>query len=271
VISALRPGRQSQKLKEVICTVERLCGSHKIGEVERWLFLDRVALTLFDYGRFSKAAEVVGASQQIFRGITTDPRNPQRLILDSANSARRRAVIEGLAGKLGDGLHIRYVIDQLVEHSQEFRARHQTSSFATTLDVASKIAKDVLHDSELSHRYSGIALEYRREIDHWWGLQEHLFREAEYYAEARDHSNTVENVVDALAINMRAPVILEPVPPDQDARRGDLRQFVYHQLDVNPFELVDRGVRLNELAATPLPISDAEIDRIVGCVVRNEN
>ena len=104
-MSALRPTRQSSRMRYVILKTECLCSKHTIGINVRWLFLDRLALVLFDYATsasgFSKAAWVMEASEKIFRRISLDALNPQQLRFDSANSLRRRAFDQGLGRPAG--------------------------------------------------------------------------------------------------------------------------------------------------------------------------
>ncbi len=265
-MSALRPGRQGRELREIILKIYRVCAVQNIALAVRWLFLDRLALVLFDYGNFTKAAQVTEASEKLFRRVLPGATNPQQLAFDSANSFRRRAIIKGSAGNLGDGRQLRRVLDELMEHSQQFSKDRHFNSFATNLDVASKLAAEVLRDSELAHKYSLQALERRGDIDHWWVLQEHLWREAEYYRAGGDDTRTLDTVVEVLRIHQRWPVILEPVTRKSNAWRGDLRIMV-ERLGIDLLDVSERGVRLNQLTATPLGISDQTIDRIVQAVM----
>ena len=158
------------------------------------------------------------------------------------------------------------MLDELHEHSQQFSRDRQFSSVVTNLDVASKLAADVLHDREGAHNYSQQALQYRSDIDHWWALQEHLWREAEHYKATGDKERTFETVVDALKIYERSPVVLEPVPGDKGIGRGDLGVMV-KQLGIDRLALAEVGINLKPLTLTPLGLSDAMIDRVVSAVM----
>jgi glycosyltransferase involved in cell wall biosynthesis len=265
-MSALRPARQSKRLREVILRIERLCAQNRIGTRARWLFLDRLALVLFDYARFSRAAQVIAASEELFRDVSS-AENPQQLAFDSANSLRRRALIKGSARTLGDRRRVRYVLEQLAEQSQQFSRDRQFGSFVTNLDVASKLAADVLGEGELAHNYSQQALERRGDIDHWWALQEHLWREAEHYSAGGDEALKLEAMVEALKIHERWPVVLEPVAGESGYERGNLGAMV-DRLGVDRLTLAERGVTLNALTVAPLRLSDRTIDRIVKAAMR---
>jgi hypothetical protein len=154
------------------------------------------------------------------------------------------------------------VLDELTEGATQFSTARQYNSFATNLDVASKLAVELLGDEELAHAHSMQALDRRAEIDHWWVLQEHLWREAEYYKKRGQMSLAVERVVEALKIQERSPVLLEPVAGKPDLTRGDLRKMIA-RLGIDILELSERGAKINQLKGTPLRLSDQAVDRIV--------
>jgi hypothetical protein len=266
-VSAMRPGRRGAELRQIIMKVYQICAEHSIAPAVRWLFLDRFALVLFDYGKFSKAAQVVVASQELFQRVSPDSDNPQRLVLDSANSLRRQAVIKGSAGKLGFGSQVRRALDELMEGAKQFSNDRHLNSFATNLDVASKLAAEVLGNIELAHSYSAQALDRRGDIDHWWVLQEHLWREAEYYKAHGDKSLAIEMVVEALKIQERSPVLLEPVAGKPENPRSDLRKMI-NRLGIDLLDLSERGVKVNQLKGTPLRLRDETIDLIVRTVLK---
>jgi glycosyltransferase involved in cell wall biosynthesis len=261
-ISASRPERKGDKLRAVIMRAYRLCAQYPIGLAERWLFLDRFALVLFDYGNFSQAAQVIVASEDLFKRLSPGVGNPQRLAFDSSNSFRRRVVIKASDGMLGTAGRLNDALDELNERSAQFLADRQFNSFATNLDVASKLAAEVKGDVELAHSFSTQALERRPDIDHWWVLQEHLWREAEYYKFRGDNEGLLKVVSDALGINQKSPVLLEPVAGKPGQSRGDLRRML-QRLGINPLDLAERGLRVNQLIATPLRLSDGMIEQIV--------
>jgi glycosyltransferase involved in cell wall biosynthesis len=68
-VSAMRPGRRGIELRRIILKVYEISAKHRIDPAVRWLFLDRFALVLFDYGRFVKGAQVVSASEDLFRRV----------------------------------------------------------------------------------------------------------------------------------------------------------------------------------------------------------
>jgi glycosyltransferase involved in cell wall biosynthesis len=266
-ISALRPGRHGKQLRKIFLRVFQICEQNKVSRAIRWLFLDRLSLVLFDYARFSKAAEVAAASEQLLKTVVPDFDNPQRFAFDTSNSYRRRAIVKGSDGKLGDGSHLQREIDELLERAEQFRLDGHFNSFATNLDVASKLTAEVMGNVELAHEYSLRTLEYRQYIDHWWVLQEHLWREAEYYKIRGDASKKLQMVIEALKINQRAPVLLEPDARKPHEVRGDLREML-RRLEVDPLDLADHGVKIVQVLGSPLRISDQTIDAIVR-VARN--
>lgn len=102
-VSALRPIRWGDFLKATLLEVERLCLSHDVGLVQRWLCVDRFALVLYDYRKWSESAEVQYASGQLRARIKSDHRDPDELTFDRASSFRREALIKGSTGGAGPG------------------------------------------------------------------------------------------------------------------------------------------------------------------------
>lgn len=265
-ISALRPGRKGTELRRIILRVYRICGQHMVDRAVRWLFLDRFALVLFDYARFSKAAQVIAASEKLFQRVSPEA-NPQARAFDSSNSLRRRTVIKGSDGHLGAGGQLRRALDELTERAEQFRSDGQFNSYATNLDVASKLAAEVLGDIELAHAYTSQVLDHRGDIDHWWVLQEHLWREAEYFKARNDMPEALKMVVEALKLQERAPVILEPVAGKRQNTRSNLKTMI-DILGVKRLDIAERGVSVTQLTPTPLSLQDLTIDKIVEAVMK---
>ena len=265
-ITALRPIRSGFDLRKTVLDVERLCSRHKISVVARWHFLDRLALILFDYARWQKAAEVQRAGAYLMKTIGKDPWNPQRLEFDLANSRRRAAVIKGCAYAFPRGENIGKTLTELIEEGQEFKRTRHYNAFVTNLDVASKLASEVIGDRHLAHLHSEEALEWSAMTDNWWVLQEHYWRETCYFHWRNDKSRMLQNAVEAINLRQNHPVILEPIlesgkprvrNPDEDLTRFDIRGT-----------LATQGVEISALVSIiPFTLTDDHIDRIVRTVI----
>jgi hypothetical protein len=207
-VSALRPIRWGDFLKATLLEVERLCLSHNVGLVQRWLCVDRFALVLYDYRKWSESAEVQYASGQLRARIKSDHRDPNEFTFDRASSFRREALIKGSTGA-GPG-RTGKLIGRLLEDARDFERRGQFDSYATNLNVASKLALEIREQPNIAHKYSEQALDKAKKITHKWVLQEHYWREAEYFLLKKDRPKTLLNVVEALRVFQDHPVVLEP-------------------------------------------------------------
>lgn len=267
-VSALRPIRWGDLLKATLLEVERLCLSHDVGLVQRWLCVDRVALVLYDYRRWSESADVQYASVQLRARVTSDQRDPDELTFDRASSFRREALIKASTGKAGLGT-LGSLMGKLLEDARDFERRGQFDSHATNLDVAAKLALEIGKDPNEAHKHSERALNIATKIKHQWVLQEHYWREADYFLWKEDPEKTRENVVEALGNFQKHPVVLEPtlgaagpVPHDPIA---ELARY-----GISEGELRERGVApsRNPPPELPLGLNRRGIDRIVRTLMR---
>ncbi len=213
------------------------------------------------------AAEVQRAGAHVRKGIDKDPRNPERLEFDSANSRRRAAVIKGCARALAPGENIHQLFAELIDEGHEFRNAHHFNAYITNLDVLSKLASEIIGDRDLAHSYSEQALEYSAVADNWWVLQEHYWREALYFHWKQDKSRVSQNVIEAINLYEKYPVVLEPTLVDGEPRPH------------NPFEddlvrlkmkrpLAARIVQIRgPLSAIPFDLSDERLDDIVKMIM----
>lgn len=209
-ISALRPIRRGGFIRETLVRAQRLCEQHKIGSHARWLFLDRFALSLYDYALWKDCLDVQIASRLLLQNLPPE-NNPQQFAFDEANSFRRHAMIRASTNTPDKGETVEKFVSRLSDDATGFEAAYQWDSFATNLDVAGKLSAEVLGRAGQGHKFSQRALSRTGQVKHWWVLQEHHFREASYYhgrgAKAKAHSAMMAG----LAIRSKYPVMLEPV------------------------------------------------------------
>jgi hypothetical protein len=273
-ISAARPIRWGDFLKATILEIERLCFSHNVGEIQRWLFLDRLALVLYDYRRWEESAEVLYASTLLRDRVGHDPRNPEQLQFDSKNSFRRAALILASTGKEGRGsCSLNWLLDRLLYDAKEFEDQGQFDGYATNLDVASKLALEIGKDHEKAHKYSQKALNCVPKITHKWVLQEHYWREAEYYllknASKTARRKKLQSVVEACRLFNYHPVVLEPTLGAKDPVPHDpIAELARFGISVE--ELREHGVAPsgNPPPELPLDLSEDEVHRIVENCIR---
>jgi len=225
-----------------------------------------LALVLYDDGRWPQAAEVLGAAQQLFRRIGQDPRNPEQFQLDAGNSFRRTVMIKSSVGRLDKGETFSRFLDNLAEWTDTFEKARQFDGFVANLDVASRLAANIGRQ-ELAHGYAERALARKDDAEHWWPLQEILWREAEYFHEKHDRAKNLACVVRALRLGESYPVILEPVPSAHGTRPNDpARNIVRYQITLE--ELAEHDVGVGEsLQRRPLRLNDAEVDRFVNVIL----
>jgi hypothetical protein len=267
-VSALRPIRWGDFLKSTLLQVERLCLSQDVGLIPRWLCLDRLALVLYDYRRWSESADVQYASSLLRARVRKDPRDPVELKLDQANSFRREALIKASTGKAGLG-KLRRLLDRLLEDAGDFERRGLFDAYATNLDVASKLAIEIGKEPNIAHLYSEQALDMAKKHTHKWVLQEHYWREAEYFLLKKDKVKTLLNVIEGLRIFNNHPVVLEPTL----GAAGPVPHDPIAQLNMYGFsesELREHGVApsRNPPPERSLDLDRREIDRIVQNLMR---
>lgn len=269
-ISAARPIRWGDFLAATSLEVERLYLSHNVGVLQRWLFLDRLALVLYDYCRWEESAKVQYASTRLRARVRSEPRNPEQLRFDRASSFRREALICASTGMEGRGSRsLSRLIDRLIEDAREFEHQGHFDSYATNLDVASKLALEIGKDPEKAHEHSQEALDRAMKITHKWVLQEHHWREAEYYHLKNDRPRTVQSVVEALRIFREHPVVLEPtLGAAGPAPHDPIAQLA--RFGINAEELMEREVAPSRYppAELALRLSRARVDRIVANCIR---
>jgi hypothetical protein len=264
-ISALRPLRWGNFIADTALVTERLCSQSKVGESSRWLFLDRLALALYDYRLWPESSDVQSAARLLIRKLPP-PDNPQGRAFDIAMSFRRYALIRVSTDSMDRGESVRMHIDRLNDDASGFAAMQELDPFATNLDVAGKLAREILDEPELAHKFSERALQRAGQIKHWWVLQELYFREASYYHDKGSPAETRTAVLEGLRIREKFPVILEPmlerseiVPHDIDS---DLERF-----GISWDELLDDGVKRVRPKEEPIHLKKSEIDRITKSVL----
>lgn len=264
-ISAARPIRWGDFLSATMREVHRLCLSRNVGLLQRWLFLDRLALVLYDYRRWEESANVQYASTQLRERVRSDPRNPEQLRFDQSSSFRREALIQASTRKqaLGSrGLH--NVLSRLLEDAREFERQAQFDAQATNLDVAGKLTLEIHEDPETAHKYSQEALDRVMKITHKWVLQEHYWREAEYYHLKNDRPHMLENVVKALRIFCDHPVVLEPtLGPAGPAPHDPIAELDRFGIGVEELREREAAPSRHTPEELPLRLSKAAVDRIV--------
>ncbi|MBU2625269.1 MAG: hypothetical protein KKG33_06890 [candidate division Zixibacteria bacterium] len=262
-ISAARPIRWGDFLEATSIEIERICRSHSVGVVQRWLFLDRFALVLYDYRRWQESADVQYASTQLRAKVKGDPRYPEQLRFDRASSFRREALIRA-STRTECRAELGVLLGRLLEDAKEFEHRDQFDGYAVNLDVAGKLALEIGNDPEEAHRYSQEALERAGKITHKWVLQEHHWREAEYYCSKNDRHRTKQSVVKALQLFRDHPVVLEPTlgaaGPVPHNPIAELNRFGISVEELRESEVAPSRNQLPEFA---LQLSRLTIDRIV--------
>lgn len=263
-ISSARPIRWGDFLRATVLEVERLCLTHAVGLVQRWLFLDRFALVLFDYRQWEESAKVQTASARLRSRVRDEPRSPEQLRFDRMSSLRREAQIQAFGGNARGRRRRRLLIDELVEHAREFEIQGHMDSYATNLDVAAKLALEIGNDPETAHKYSEGALQHAEKITHKWVLQEHYWREVGYYNLRKSRPLARKNVIEALRIFRDHPVVLEPMLGAKGLMAHnpitELSQF-----GISLGELREREVApsRNPPKELPLRLSKSVVERVV--------
>jgi len=266
-ISAARKHRWGDWLASIAREAERLCGRYEIGPAARWLFLDRFAIVLFDYARWSESAEVLSAANDIRDRIQSDPYNPQRLTFDKRSSFRRESLIIGSTKTWGKGKSVEYRLAQLEEDAEDFLANGKLEPFVTNLDVARRLA-DFGGDLAGAHKYAERALTYKDKIMHKWALLEHLVGETEYFVRRSDKNKALLMASEAMSLFAKSPSVLEPI------LEGSPRQLGIHgrfgRVGISMAELLANGVSIApEVAGVPLALSKRAIKRVVQVVHAN--
>jgi hypothetical protein len=260
-ISAARPLRWGDWLCATMRESERLCILYSIGIARRWLFLDRVALVLFDYTRWALAAEVMSAAVRLRDMVTVDWYDPQRLTFDKQSALRRESLIRGSTRSFKPGESVPDLLRQLEEEAAEFRRTGKFNAFVTHLDVARNLAA-ASGDLERAHGYSEEVLDVKSKTQHKWALLEHLVAEAEYFAYRRDHGRSLYYAGEAMTLYSKHPAVLEPILQDAPTAVGihdrirrlgiTEKDLLAHQVPIAP--------SINEV---PLALDDGAVKYLV--------
>ncbi|MES2709350.1 MAG: hypothetical protein V4726_22320 [Verrucomicrobiota bacterium] len=265
-ISALRPIRWGDFISSTLLEIERLCRNNKIGLVQIWLCLDRFSLVLYDYCRWKEAAEMQYAAMQISIALTSDQRYPEQLKFDRANSLRREALIKGSTAALGQ-CALRKFIDRLLEDAELFKQHGQFDSYATNLDVAGKLALEIDDKPKESYKYGELAIDCIAKITHKWVLQEHYWRQADFYLLKKDYIKMKNSVIEALRIYRDHPVVLEPIltPKGPVPNNPILKYEKKYKLSNSELRDLCVAPSSNPPVEIPLQLSREKIE----CVVKN--
>ncbi len=147
-ISAARPIRRGDLISTAFEEVTGICvaHSHKVPLVPRWLFLERVALVLYDYCDWKGAATVAEGARQLREKIGPGDRNSSQPTGDAISSFRRQALIQACTGRLSTRA-LEWTMARLRDDASEFMRIRDFDGYATQFDVAGKIAFEV-HPSE---------------------------------------------------------------------------------------------------------------------------
>ncbi|SPF33878.1 hypothetical protein SBA4_1360018 [Candidatus Sulfopaludibacter sp. SbA4] len=263
-ISSLRPVRWGDFLKATLLEIERLCCLHEVFPVQRWLCVDRFALVLYDYRRWNESADVQSASVILRAELGSDsyPKDEQKF--DSANSFRREALIKACTVLQFGSRPLAMLLGRLLEDAKEFERLKYFDAFATNLDVAGKLSLKVGGNIEVAHKYSLRALDKAHKITHKWVLQEHYWRETEYYLEKHDGDNKRRNMFEALRIFRDHPVVLEPTLGAAGPVPHDPIKEI-ERYGVTAEELREHGVfpSRNPPPEVPLQLNEAQIYQLV--------
>ena len=268
-LSALRPLRWGDLMRSVLFAFEGSCEAHHVDLVPRWLFLDRLALALFDFGKRDLASQVLNASLVLRSQLRADQRNQRQLERDLMSSFRREAMISAFSG-MRDRAWIRSSIRRLREDAEVFLKMDDSDGFATNLDVAAKLEVEMLADEKRALANGERAMEAPERIGHKWVLQEHHWRLAALYRSKQSRRNEEKHVVAALREFARTPVALEPILLGNELVKHDpIRDLATHGYSEQ--FLRDQGVAPTQNAphTIPLRLRNATIERIVRRVLRN--
>lgn len=271
-ISAARPIRRGDLISTAFEEVAGICvaHSHKVPLVPRWLFLERVALVLYDFCDWKGAATVAEGALQLREKIGPGERSSSQPAGDAISSFRRQAVIQACTGRLSRPA-LKSTMARLRDDASEFMRRRDFDGYATQFDVAGKIAFEVLGDAQLSHSCSEEVLARDEDIKHKWVLQEIYWREAEFYrAQRPDHDKKREMAMKAIRIAHDHPVILEPKlgahGPEEHDPLAEITRY-----GIQAGELRERGIlptgRLPR--AVSLRLDGTEVHRIVRSVMQD--
>jgi hypothetical protein len=197
-------------MRSVLFAFEELCAVHRVDLVPRWLFLDRLALALYDFGKWSLSAHVLQASVVLRSQLRADQRNQTRLDRDLMRSVRREGMIAAFSS-MTNRASLQAFVERLKHDATAFLRMGDPDGFATNLDVAAKVNVELLGNDEQALALGEHALEARGRISHKWVIQEHHWRLAEIYRRKRSRPNEKKHVVAALREFQDTPVILEPI------------------------------------------------------------
>jgi len=182
------------------------------------------------------------AARQIRNTVSCDLRYPESLELDRTSSFRREAFIRSFSGEATEK-EVREFIAQLSADARDFLRDQYFDQFATNLDVAGKMARELLNDPEPSQQITAEALAHAPKITNKWVLQEKYWRQAAHYHQKNDKKRTLASMVAALGIYNKYPIVLEPIwtpngpqPHDQleDVKRFGFKEDALREHGVAP-------------------------------------
>ncbi len=139
---------------------------------------------------------------------------------------------------------------------------------AVNLDVAGKLALEKKAEPHLAHGYAERALAHVDKIDHWWVLQELLWREATVFRSGAPELME-DSAAKALTLYAQHPVVLEPVL-DEGGPRPTSPFDHLARLGIDPVRVMlqERQVRLApEVTAVPLVVDLQQLNQIVKVIV----
>jgi tetratricopeptide (TPR) repeat protein len=198
--------------------------------------------------------------------VQSNPYNPRQREFDRANSLRRQSLIKASTRKLDKGENVPKLLSNLNETAEEFLRLGQYDAFATTLDVARKIALEVAGDFEKAHGYSERALRKENKITHKWVLLEHITSEAGYFYSKKDFVRARECICHAMDLYSKHPVVLEPVLATDGPRRHDIHEDL-RRIGIGYETLLVEGITIApSIPEVPLALRRSDVRRIVRSV-----
>jgi hypothetical protein len=263
-MSALRPVRWGDLIRATLLEFERLCASYDVGLTQRWLFLDRLALVLYDFRKWDKSVEILSASHALRKKLRADQRDPAEAKFDLKSSFRREAMIQASVGRAGRR-QVADLVKRLTKDAEVFHADDLYDAYATNLDVAARIELEILGNTDRATELGERVLVEVHRVSHKWVLQEHYWRLAGAYAEKGDRTREVESVVEALRVYHDAPVVLEPMLSASGPVRHDPIADLEERRGITAGYLQERGVAPSRKPPReiPLRLRDTILNRIV--------
>jgi hypothetical protein len=269
-ISDLRPIRQAALLKAVILHVESLCRNYrsKVSPFWVWQFLDRLALTLYDFSRWDLGLWVALKAIEYSR-IEVSSMYQRTVEVAHLNSTRRQVQLKVVnQGSLPRGKTVKTLLAEFRELSKGLLDRKDINGYVTSLHVLAMLSLDVLGDKKSAENYVREALVNEPKVSNKWVIAELHWLLSRLMNKDREKKQVIRELATAIDIARKHGIVFEPYFSNGKPLQPNLDEVMATLGIKQVKDMRKHGID----ALPPLPprmsldLSDSDVQRIVATV-----